>query len=341
MTEPKYSLKGNRKRRSIKFPFEDTYPIIKTIRKELGITDSNMRRMEDDLRTFGFLPEVDKNETSYGVIAPGFIPDANINGLIKATKQGLIKNDAFVNAYEDLAEFFNKSPYIDRLKDYFKNTLGLSDDYSSYRINDVIGEMQYNMMTAKPKIVKQRDLGENVGGRWNPNNTIEVVEDRLHSSVPKHELIHASDEGKSFLDNAKYKMRPKAEELFTLATEGLDKATSLEVKKLYKDIYDDALKDIKYFGDDVEQRPRVLNTLMDMKAKGFPINKLTQADVDEYFDVPVETLPSDTQSLLGNYVYEDILPALQNFKTVATPFVVGATGYGVKRRLESNGQKSK
>lgn len=339
MTEPKISLKGNRKRRSIKFPFEDKYPIIKTIRKELGITDSNMKRMEDDLRTFGFLPEVNKDGISYGVIAPGFIPDANINGLIKATKQGLIKNDAFVNAYEDLAEFFNKSPYIDRLKDYFKNTLGLSDDYNSYRINDVIGEMQYNMMIAKPKIVKQGDLGEKVGGRWNSNNnTIEVVEDRLHSSVPKHEIIHASDEGKSFLDNANYRMRPIAEKTLVLAKEDLEKHPE---SKVLKEIYDDILKDVKYFGDDAEQRPRVINTLMDMDAKGFPINKLTQADVDEYFDVPVETLPSDTQSLLGSYVYEDILPALQNFKTVATPFVVGATGYGVKRRLESNGQKSK
>lgn len=341
MTEPKISLKGKRKRRSIKFPFEDKYPIIKTIRKELGITDRSIKRMEDDLRTFGFLPEVDKDGKSYGVIAPGFIPDANINGLLQATKQGLIKNDVFVNAYEDLAKFFSTAEYTTRLQNYFKSTLpkGLSADYTNYRVERELKDMAHNMLTAKPKVVKKGNLGEKVGGRWNSNdNTIEVVEDRLHSSVPKHELIHASDEGKSFLDNANYRMRPIAEKTLVLAKEDLEKHPE---SKVLKKIYDDILKDVKYFGDDAEQRPRVINTIMDMKAKGFPINKLTQADVDEYFDVPVETLPSDTQSLLGNYIYEDILPALQNFKTVATPFVIGATGYGVKRRLESNGQKSK
>lgn len=341
MTEPKISLKGKRKRRSIKFPFEDKYPIIKTIRKELGITNRGIKRMEDDLRTFGFLPEVDDDGRSYGVIAPGLIPDANINGLIQATKRGLIKNDAFVNAYEDLANFFSSIPYQQRLRQYLKNVEGLTGDLADYRIKDIFKEMSTNIKSAKPNVVKSGDL--EAKGVWDStDNSIHVVEDALQTAVPKHEMLHASDAGAEFLDNAKYEMRDIHKQWVNdqgiFSVDDLNKAN---FPNSIRNRFIKRMRESNYYGEPTEQRARVLNTLMDMDAKGYPINKLTQADIDEYFDAPLETLPTDAQSLLGNYVYEDILPALQNFKTVATPFVIGATGYGVKRRLESNGQKSK
>jgi hypothetical protein len=145
--------------------------------------------------------------------------------------------------------------------------------------------------------------------------------------VPRHESIHARNFGKPYLDNTKYKMRTKWEEP---TWEG----ESLQNLK-------ERVRLARYYGDVVEQEPRVLNTLASMERQGYDINNLTDTQIYDFlYNRPIDMHGSDTQSLIDNYVMEDIPKALRNFKNVAIPIIATGIGYKVNK-MHPNEQRPK
>lgn len=239
-----------------------------------------------------------------------------------------------VEAYKELSEFFNSKEYKERLSNYFKNVEGLKkDDEIQYRVNDVLKELDHNLRTVK---LTTQGVDQGLGGYSIDQHLVGVrPKVRNPKEVYLHELIHASDRGNPFLNNSNYGMLTNAEQsIIARNWENLDKLTSTDLfnaRTLHQ------AKD--YYGNIAEQRPRVLATLIDMRKKGFNINNLTQGDFDNYFKLSLKnedkvkywdflrTLSDDVKEFKNKYV--DHLPALQNFKTVAMPFTIGITGYGL------------
>ena len=382
-----YNIEGNPLTRNVTLPDvvitgskgkkvynPDNGVIAKAKRKALnaiGMSNSDIKRMQSDLVELGILPEGGSNGTNYGVVMPGIL-DGAPTGSSKTTKllddvsyRGIdyiydlqsaqnrynmsntissilkdyhdlvygnrstlgLSKALFKEKYDKIKGFLTGDKYKERLRNYFKNQ-GNSESSLDIRVDDAIGEQLYNIETAKINnypngiLWSKNGVVDDAAGVYDPtNHTIGVKGKYVLTDTPKHEMLHASTKGKSFLDNAKYKMTPKEE------------------------------VDGSYYGGIDEQRVRILNTLMDMDSKGYNINKLTQADVDKYFDVPIESLPSDVQSLFDNYVYDTILNGLQNFKSLIPAAAVGATGYGLyntkkyggpsRRSLASGGKGTK
>lgn len=219
-----------------------------------------------------------------------------------------------VRKAKEVMEFIKSKPYKERLLKYYSE-LNPGSIYNSNRVDDAIFNQLDNIGTAKINTYKDgylwstRGITDDAAGVYSTkDHIISVLKKYLYRDTPKHEMIHASDRGKPFLDNAKYKMRVKP-----------------------------GISDEAYYGDVAEQRPRVLNTLMDMEKQGFKINNLTQKDVDDYFDVPDVLLPSDAQSLLYSYQYDDILNALRNFKSVLPYVVVGGGAAAAANKYKNGG----
>lgn len=218
-----------------------------------------------------------------------------------------------LDSAKELTSFLKGNPYRKRLVDYY-NKIHPKSIYNENRAVDAVNKQLDNIGSAKINTYDDDYLWSSDGvedgaaGVYSAkDHIISLLKRYLFRSTPKHEMIHASDKGKAFLDNKNYAMRVKP-----------------------------GIKDRGYYADIAEQRPRVLNTLIDMNKKGYNINGLTQEHVDSYFlDNPIDMLPTDAQSLFDNYEYMDILNALKNFKS-ALPYVgAGAVATGLYNRSNS------
>ena len=234
--------------------------------------------------------------------------------------------DDIVNSYNKLYNFLSSKPYIKRLENYYKNKGSMLLTQKTKPIYDIAYQTD-NILKAKFQHVPIIDFNNlDLMGRYYPtNHSIIVRWTALDKTTPRHEMIHARNKGNIYLDNSKYRMRTKAEMDLN------NPKSKMGLDEMWNKDYNN-----RYFGNVLEQEPRVLNTLIDMQDKGIDINNLTQKIVDNYFDRPIDQLPQDTQSLLINYNYDDILRALQNFKSF-TPY--GLTGYGAYKALNTDKKK--
>lgn len=262
-----------------------------------------------------------------------------------------------VEAYKELSEFYNSKEYKERLINYLKNVEGLKkDDEIQYRVNDLLKELEHNLKTVKLNIDDLKKVPGKPRGLYHKEYHLVAVDPKYmdnSKNVWLHELIHSSDQGTPFLDNPNYKMLTGAEQdIINNNWKDLDNLTDIDRFKAKH-----AHSDKNYYGDIVEQRPRVLLTLMDMRKKGFNINNLTQKDIDAYykkdlfdsdwpqFNLFMRNLPDNIKQLKTKYTNQ--LPALQNFKTMAVPFTLGITGYGLinnqkqEEELYRNGNKNR
>lgn len=248
--------------------------------------------------------------------------------------------EPIVEGYNRLKSFLSGPGYRTRLKNYYK-AKGSSVVTQNMAPEQRIGEQLYNIETTKVHAPKGEIIDidgspmTTANGMYDPTtHTIQVKRSRLKADTPVHEMIHARNRGRAYLDNAKYRMRTKAEvQLNKELAEGNIMRNSPKANYL--------TDDAKYYGDVVEQEPRVLNTVAAMEREGYDINNLSDEQIYNYlYDRPIDTHGTDTQSLIDNYVMEDIPNAIRNFKNVAIPLLVGGTGYGTYRSLENRGGKS-
>lgn len=247
-----------------------------------------------------------------------------------------------VEAYRELSEFYNSKEYKERLINYLKNAEDLKkDDEIQYRVNDILKELDHNLRTVKLNIDDLKKIPGKPRGLYHKDYHLVAADSKYmddSKNVWLHELIHASDAATPFLDNPNYKMLTGAEQdIINNNWQDLDNLTDIDRFKAKR-----THSDKNYFGNIVEQRPRVLMTLMDMRKKGFNINNLTQEDFDAYykkdlfdsdwqkFRIFMRDLPDNIKELKTRY--NNQLPALQNFKTVAVPFTLGITGYGLTNK---------
>lgn len=301
-----------------------------------------IRHMLDDLRTFGLYPSETDDGVTRGIVLPGVldgagrVPINSSHDVAKFAKSVLEHNNdntgtAFVKAYDKLINFLSSPAYKKRLRDYYKNK-GSSVITINTAPEELSNRQLYNISTTKttviPEIIDQEGKFMDAWGAYFPDDRlIQVKPDALTRDTPMHEMIHARNDGQVFLDNAAHKMRTKAE---------VELNRKLKEGEIMKDspIYNLLQKDAAYYGNVIEQEPRVLNTLRDMQERGIDINNLTDNVINKYFDAPIESFGSDTQSLLENYEFEDIPNALRNFKGLLLPLGIGLTGYGLnKKRL--------
>lgn len=255
---------------------------------------------------------------------------SNIRKSYEAAKSLGLENDVpIVRDYVKLRDFLKSPAYRKRLSNYYRDK-GSTIVTQNHAPDDRIGEQLYNIETAKSSTVDDvigydGNSLDAYGAYFPEEHYIQVDVDALKRQTPIHEMIHASRLGKPYLDNTKYIMRPKA---IKEIKEGLSEGRFMKNSKTH----DNLLKNAMYYSKVVEQEPRVLNTLMDMERKGYDINNLTDEAINEYFDAPIETFGSDTQSLLENYEFEDIPNALRNFKGLLLPLGIGLTGYGLNQK---------
>lgn len=226
-----------------------------------------------------------------------------------------------VDSYNKLENFLNSAPYRQRLKDYYKKRGSMvitQERKPAYDAAMQIDNISQATFSPVPLIqVEGFNPFETLGAYIPDSHGIEVRWAAMDTTTPRHEMIHARNKGYPYMDNDKYAMRTKAEmDLQNFKDKNVTVPSDLQQK---------LDKNIKYYGNVVEQEPRILNTLIDMQDKGIDINNLNQKVVNKYFDRPINELPQDTQSLLDNYEYNDILKALQNFK--GTLPLIGYTSY--------------
>lgn len=225
-----------------------------------------------------------------------------------------------VDSYNKLAGFFNSAPYRQRLKDYYKKKGSMVIIQKIKPAHDIAMQLD-NISQATFRHVPLIQVNgfnpfEILGVYIPDSHGIKVRWAAMDTTTPRHEMIHARNKGYPYMDNNKYAMRTKAE-MDLQNFKDKDVAASNDLQQLDKNV--------KYYGNVIEQEPRILNTLIDMQDKGIDINNLNQKVVDKYFKRPIYKLPEDTQSLLTNYEYSDILKALQNFK--GTLPLIGYTSY--------------
>lgn len=239
-----------------------------------------------------------------------------------------------VASIHKIKTFLQGKGYRKRLENYYRDK-GSSVITQKNAPDQRIGEQLYNIETAKLEVKPRGKLAGQDGSTYDKStrgiyepetHSIQIDNESVVGDVPRHESIHARNFGKPYLDNAKYKMRTRWEEP---TWEG----ESLQNLK-------ERVRLARYYGDVVEQEPRVLNTLAAMEREGYDINNLSNEQIYKYlYDRPIDMHGSDTQSLIDNYVMEDIPMALRNFKNAAIPVVAGWTGYNIgKRSLESGGK---
>lgn len=222
-----------------------------------------------------------------------------------------------VNQANKMLDFINSAKYRARLYRFFERAGHNSND--AYRKANLSALSQSNRIkTAKVRLADDGTITDVDGNLYATSNglyepsthTITLERGSLHKTTPAHEMWHASDKGSPIFDNASYAMR---------------------VKRFPGETEEEYAKRLKYYGDIVEQRPRVMNTLRRMDKEGYDINNLSNDDIEVFFDRPIESQWKDTQSLLDNYEWEDIPRALRNFKNVAIPIIATGVGYGVNK----------
>ena len=235
-------------------------------------------------------------------------------------------SDAYITKYKELREFLKSPDYNRRLGRYLRS-VGREGE-TKMEVRKQLNNIEAAKVAVVPKgyIVDADGSLVKARGMYSTKEHLIQVEDvNLGSTTPKHEMIHARNRGKAYANNAKYKMRTKAEQQLNKdIAEGNIMENSPKADALKKDI--------RYYGDVVEQEPRVLNTLAHMRNEGYDINNLKDEDIIEYFDAPIDLFPRDTQSLFENYVWEDIPNALRNFKNVTAPIILTGAGYGIGKR---------
>ena len=194
----------------------------------------------------------------------------------------------------DIEDFLKSEEYRERLYNYFKNVRKIPDEHIDYYVNREISYQIDGIRASSYRIVDGERI-DGSHGRFDPGSrTISVNKDYIYRDTPQHEMIHASDDGVRYLDNQNYAM--------------------------------DAVENDPYYADIVEQRPRVLLTLKNMRKHGYKINDLTQQDVDQYFDVGNYWMRSENErSLFDNYKPESWLKALRGFKSVLVPITMGGS----------------
>lgn len=253
-----------------------------------------------------------------------------IGQLFRTDARTLVDNDLDLAAqYNRLRSFLTSDGYKARLLNYYRDK-GSSIITQNVAPEQRVGEQLYNIETAratvKPrgKLVEEDGsfLPQSVRGIYNINNhTIQVADNALQTAVPRHEMLHARNRGRVYLDNGKYKMRTKYEDWNDSEEDLRNYADQEEIDRM-KRLY-------KYYSDVAEQEPRVLNTLEAMQREGYDINNLSDKQIYNFlYDRPIDMHNSDTQSLIDHYLREDIPAALRGFKNIILPLGFGTIGYG-------------
>lgn len=320
-TRPQYAKRENTRRRNIARAYASSAPTISNIIGAIGNWIDSIEGFGGESHVYG-KPALNvavrsptniyrtvKNATKTYKTVKDFITEANIE-----------RNNPITTGFFKLSKFFRSPAYKKRLQDYYKaknSSIVTQNTMPDKRIEEQLRNIEdATVQFTKPQgiIGGNGKAYENALGVYEPlPHHIQLTTEGVFKDTPMHEMIHARNKGKAFLDNAKYKMRVKP----NLSTE-----------------------EAAYYGDVVEQEPRVLNTLAAMERQGYDINNLSDEQIYKYlYDRPIDMHGSDTQSLIDNYVMEDIPRALRNFKNVAIPVVAGWTSYNIgKRSLESGGK---
>ena len=320
-TSTEKQKQNNKRERNIAKEYFSSAPTI-------GNIFNGLRHLYNSIPYFGGERE---NGLKYNT---GITPTPTIKNpkeLVKTAKKSLgLENEVSISRdYLKLKKFLEGDAYKTRLRNYYRDK-GSSIVTQNHAPDDRVGEQLYNIETARSSIVD--DIidydGTNLdayGVYFPEDHYIQVATDALKRDTPIHEMIHASRRAQPYLDNGKYWMRPK---VYKTLKDGLANGDIMKNSPAAHKLG----KEFNYYTNVVEQEPRVLNTLMDMDRKGYDINNLTDEAIKEYFDAPIETFSTDTQSLLNNYEFEDIPLALRNFKGLVLPLGIGLAGYGLNQK---------
>lgn len=232
-------------------------------------------------------------------------------------------------AYKKIKTFLESPEYRERLIKYYRDK-GSSIITQNNAPDDRIGEQLYNLSTAKFEVRPRGNLIDSNGliydsyGLYDPEtHLIQVANDAMSRQTPIHEMWHATRKARPYLDNAKYSMRTTAQrEIDNMFEKTLpEEFSSQRIKQLEKDAL--------YYSRIEEQEARVLDTLREMQEEGLDINKLTDDQIFDFlYNRPIDSHGTNVQSLIDNYLRDDIPNALRNFKSLFVPAALSSVGYG-------------